>query len=81
MLDCCMILVQIYQDIYGQIQKVLPEGSNFDSSFFVFLVCEVRKDTYTTISGPSSAPPAKRHMVFRWHADVGPTLNAGLVAL
>ena len=27
-------------------------------------------------------PPAKRHlMAFRWRADVGPTLNAGLVAL
>ena len=27
-------------------------------------------------------PPTKRHeMAFRWRADDGPTLNAGLVAL
>ena len=34
-------------------------------------------DLNTTISGPSTA----RHRTFRWQADGGPTLNAGLVAL
>ena len=38
-----------------------------------FLVDEGREDPSTTISGPSSA--------FRWRADDGPTMNAGLVAL
>ena len=37
-----------------------------------FLVDEGREDQNTTIGGPSSA--------FRWRADNGPTLNAGLVA-
>ena len=37
---------------------------------------------YTTISGPSSARQRNViSMAFRWRADDGPTLNAGLVAL
>ena len=38
----------------------------------IFLVDEGRKDPNTSISRPSSA---------RWSADVGLTLNTGLVAL
>ena len=38
---------------FARIQKVLPEGSDFDSVFF--LVDEVRDDPNTTISGPTSA--------------------------
>ena len=42
------------------------------SSFDIFLVDEGREDQNTSIGGPSSA--------FRWQADNGPRLNAGLVA-
>ena len=48
-------------------RKLCQERSNFD----FFLVDEGREDQNTTIGGPSS---------FRWRADNGPTLNAGLVA-
>ena len=41
---------------------------NYDKFFF-----QGREDPNTTKSGPSSAN--------RWRADVGPTLNAGLIAL
>ena len=48
----------------------------------VFLVDEGREDPNTTISGPSSAHQRNAiKMAFRWRADDGPTLNAGLVAL
>ena len=39
---------------FARIQKVLPEGSDFDNVFF-FLVDEVRDDPNTPISGPTSA--------------------------
>ena len=47
-----------------------------------FLVDEWREDPSTTISGPSSARQrnAIHLMEFCWHADDGPTLNAGLAA-
>ena len=46
----------------------------------VFLVNE--GDPNTTKSGPSSARKRTAiSMAFRWRADDGPTLNAGLVAL
>ena len=49
-------------------------GSNF------FLVDEGRETKNHCKQGIIS-PPAKRHeMAFRWRADDGPTLNAGLVA-
>ena len=42
----------------------------------------LRKPQYTTKSGPSSAYQGNAiKMVFRWHADDGPTLNDGRVAL
>ena len=50
--------------------------------FFFFKFDGGRKDLNTTISGPSKA--RRRNvisMAFRWRVDVGPTLNAGLVAL
>ena len=58
-------------------------GSNFDVFFFVFFKFdEGRKDQNTTISGP---PLARQQntilMAFRWRANDGHTLNAGLVAL
>ena len=42
---------------------------------------EGRERSSTTISGPSSARQQNAIMAFRWHADDGPTLNAGLVAV
>ena len=49
---------------------------------FSFLVDEGRKDPNTAISGPSSARQRNTiSMAFHWRADVGPTLNADLVAL
>ena len=42
-----------------------------------FLFDKGRKDQNTTISGP----PTAHQTAFRWRADDGPTLNAGLVAL
>ena len=53
----------------GMIQKVLLEGVNFFDNFF--LVDE-------RIQIPLLIPPLTS---FRWLADGGPTLNAGLVAL
>ena len=61
---------------HALIQKVLPEGFSFDNVFY--LVDEGSKVPNTTISGPSST---RQRNAFRWHADDGPTLNAGLVAL
>ena len=60
---------------HARIQKILPEGSNFDK---IFLVDEGKKDQNTNISRPSSN---RQRMVFLWRADEGPTLNVGLVAL
>ena len=50
-------------------RKFFQRGSNV----FLFLVDEGREGPNTTLRGPS--------MAFRWRADGGPTLNAGLVAL
>ena len=62
-------------------RKFCQRGSNFDVVFF-FIVDEGWEDPNTTISGPSSACQRNAiSMAFRWHADDGPTLNAGLVAL
>ena len=57
--------------------KFCQRVSNFDNVFL-----EGRVDPKTTISGPSSAQQQNASsMTFRWRADGGPTLNAGLVAL
>ena len=65
-------------------RKFCQWGSNFDGFFcfffyFIFLVDEGREDLDTTINGPSSA--GQRNAIYRWHADDGQTLNAGLAAL
>ena len=50
--------------------------------FFFFFFYEGRKDPNTTISGLSSARRQNAIlMAFRWRADDGLTLDAGLVAL
>ena len=67
-------------------RKLCQRGSNFD--YFCCCCCcccflddEGRKDPNTTISGPSSTHQRNAiSMAFRWRADVGPTLSAGLVA-
>ena len=57
-------------------------GPTLTTFFFVFLVAEGKEDPNTTKSGPSSARQRSAIlMAFRWRADDGPTLNAGLVAL
>ena len=65
------------------------EGGQTLTTFFflLFLVDEGREVPYTTIAGhhltasetPTTA--SERPLVFRWRADDGPTLNAGLVGL
>ena len=66
-------------------RKFCQRGSTFDNVFFMgffFLVDEGIEDPITTINGPSSARQGNAiEMAFRWQADDGPTLNAGLVAL
>ena len=62
-----------------RIQKVLSEGSNFNFLFLFSCFDEGRKDSNTTISGPSTARQRKAiQMAFRWRADGGPSLNASL---
>ena len=56
-------------------------GGNFDFSFKLMRV-ERRENPSTTKSGPASARQRSAiYMAFRLHADDGPTLKAGLVAL
>ena len=68
-------------------RKFCQRGSKFDYVFFlflffVFLVVEGIEDPNTAINGPSSTRQLNAIlMVFRWRADVSPTLIAGLVAL
>ena len=59
-------------------RKICQRGS---LTTFYFVVGEGREDPNTTISGPTSARQRNAIMAFRWRADDGPTLNAGLVAL
>ena len=69
--------------ITARIQKVLPMGSN-SATLALFSFDDGREDPNTTtcISGPSSARQGNAiQMSFRWRADDGPTLNAGLVVL
>ena len=63
---------------HARIQKVFQRGSNFD----VFFVDKIREEPNATICRPTSASQRNAiEMAFRWRADDGPTLNAGLVAL
>ena len=60
-------------------RKFCLRVSNFDNVFFsLWREGESKYHYKWAIIGP----PAKCHlMAFRWRADDGPTLNAGLVAL
>ena len=61
-------------------RKFFQKGSTFDKFFFV--IDEGIEDQNITINRPSSARQRNAiKMAFRWRADDGPTLNAGLVAL
>ena len=58
------------------------QRSNSDNRFVfvIFVSGEGREDPNTTYSGPSSARQRNAiYMAFRWRADNGPTLNAGLI--
>ena len=57
---------------YSCADQVLTEGVQLSQRFFQFVG---GSKYHYTISEPSSARQ------FRWSADDGPTLNAGLVAL
>ena len=57
-----------YACAHARIQKV---WTPFGKTFFFFLVDERRENPNTAICGRTSA--------FRWRADDGQTLNAGLV--
>ena len=71
----CKPLVSSCADPEGFI-RVGPTLTTF------FLVDGWREDQNTTKSGQSSACQQNTiEMAFRWHADNGPPLNAGSVAL
>ena len=56
-----------------------PTLTFYFSFLFFFFFDEGRYDSNTTISGPSTARQRNAiQMTFRWRADGGPTLNAGL---
>ena len=58
-------------------RKFCQREFNLNVLFFN-VVDEGWEDPNTTISGPSSAlKEMPRKWLFRWHADDGPTLNAG----
>ena len=64
-------------------RKFCQSGSKFDNYIYIFFfVDEGIEDPNTAINGPLSARQRNViEMAFRWRADDGPTLNAGLVAL
>ena len=68
-------------------RKFYQRGSKFDNVFFFFFfffffLMSGGRISNTTISRPLSARQRNAiEMAFLWHADNGPTLNAGLVAL
>ena len=63
--------LKIHHSLHARIQKDFPDGVQL---VYVFLLLEERGSKYhykRAIIGPPSKP-------FRWRADGGPTLNAGL---
>ena len=80
-----VLLTKLYE--YVQYFPLIRGSKNFirggpTLTTFFFLVDEGWEDPNTTICGPISARQRNAIlMAFRWRADDGPTLNAGLVAL
>ena len=76
------MLIQIFPKKSGACadpESFVREGPTLTT--FFFYLDEGRKDPDTTISGPSTAHQRNAiKMAFRWRADDGPKLNAGLVA-
>ena len=61
-------------------RKLYQWRSKFDNVFFIF--DKGIEDLNTAINGPSSTGQRNAiEVAFRWRADDGQTLNAGLVAL
>ena len=66
--------------------EVVRRGPAVTTYYFICFYFKMRRERigskYTTNSGP---PMARQHntisMAFRWRADDGPTLSAGLAAL
>ena len=76
--------MKIIFDMRGS-RKFFQRGSNTDNVFFFsfsfFLVDGWREEQNVSISGPSSARQRNAiEMAVRWRANIGPPLNAGLVA-
>ena len=81
-MHCIVRFLQSHFFVFGpahaRIQKVLSEGVEI---WFFFSWWGI-EDPNTAINVPSSALQRNAiEMAFRWRADDGPTLNAGLVAL
>ena len=69
---------------HARIKKVLSEGVKTHTFFFYFnyfLVLMRGERIPIQLKAGHHRPAAKRGMAFRWRADDGLTLNAGLVAL
>ena len=68
--------------MHARIQKVFLGGGVqlWQRILLFFLVDEGRENPNTTLRGPSFARQRNK-MAFRWRANDGPTLNAGLKAL
>ena len=62
--------------------KFCQRVSNFDKAFFIFFLFDEWWDHPNTIISTQSSAHQRNAitMVFHWHADDGPTLNAGSVA-
>ena len=77
--------IEHFKFLQGPSHKFCHRTSNSDRFFCVFFflfVYEGREDPNATLSRPSSALQRNTiWMELRWCADVGPTWNAGLVAL
>ena len=72
-----VFIYRLHISKHARTQKVLSGGT-----FFLDEGREDPKAPYTTIIGPSSACQQNAiEMAFRWRANDGLTLNAGLVAL
>ena len=70
--------VPLHDTIHARIQKVLSRGSNV---FFISFLQLMRGTKYYDKWAIIGLPAKCHQMAFRWRADDGPTLNAGLVAL
>ena len=67
--------------MHAWIQKVLSGGPIFFFFFFFFTFFSLMRGERIEIELKAGQDRPSSEMVFRWQADDGPILNAGLVAL